>query len=125
MTVRDNILKSINYLVALEGSKTGFAKKVGVSKQTLNNWVSAKNAPDIETIAAISEKCDVSLSAILDGNLERLSKSERLFEQVAVAQWHDVALSTLIDIYHSLDSIGQGKLCDYAQDLLDTGRYSE
>ena len=70
MTIRDNVQYSITFLVDQEGSQAGFARKIGTTKQAVANWVKAKNAPDIETIARIAEVYKVPLESILNGNLE-------------------------------------------------------
>lgn len=69
MSVRDNIAQSIRALADREDSRVSFAKRIGVSKQTVNNWVNGANAPDIEMIATIASSYDVPLSAILDGRV--------------------------------------------------------
>lgn len=69
MTVRNNVLDAVRSLVDKEGSRVKFADKLGVSKQTVNNWVNGANAPDIEMIAEIARIFRVPLSAILNGEV--------------------------------------------------------
>lgn len=70
MTVRDNVIKSINTLIAKEGgNKSSFANKVGVTRGAVTNWTSGQNAPDIEMIANIARTYDVPLSDVLEGNV--------------------------------------------------------
>ena len=69
MSVRENVCKSIAVLVSREESKVAFANKIGVSKQTLNNWLQGKNAPDIETVAKVSQLYGVSFEGILKGDV--------------------------------------------------------
>jgi repressor LexA len=70
MTVRENIQYAIITLVDKEGSPSKFAKKVGSTKQAVSNWVSGKNAPDIEKIADIADAYSVKMSDILEGGLD-------------------------------------------------------
>lgn len=65
MTIRDNVLEAVRSLVDQEGSRVGFAKKVGATKQAVGNWVNGSNAPDIEMIAKIASVYSVPLSDIL------------------------------------------------------------
>lgn len=69
MSIRENVCKSIAVLVSREESKVAFANKIGVSKQTLNNWLQGKNAPDIETVAKVSQFYGVSFEGILKGDV--------------------------------------------------------
>lgn len=70
MSVRSNVLKSLQALIDKEGSKVAFARKIGVSKSAVTNWTSGLNAPDIEMIAKIATIYDIPLSDILEGRLE-------------------------------------------------------
>lgn len=77
MSVRDNVCRSITALVAREESKVAFAKKTGVSKQALNNWLQGKNAPDIETVARIAQIYGISFEDILNGSLVNEQSADR------------------------------------------------
>ena len=39
-----------------------------VTRQTVSNWETGKNYPDLQTLVEISERFDVSLDAILKGD---------------------------------------------------------
>lgn len=71
MSIRENVLKSLQALIDKEGSKAEFARKVGVSRSAVTNWTSGLNAPDIEIIAEIADKYDVQLSDILYGRIDQ------------------------------------------------------
>lgn len=77
MSVRENVVKSLEALISMEGSKSSFAKKIGVSRAAVTNWTSGLNAPDIETIAKIATVYSVPLSGILEGKLNSPSKGGR------------------------------------------------
>lgn len=69
--VRDTVRNNIGALVELEQSPKAFADKIGVSKQSVNNWVNGNNAPDIEMIAKIANAYGLPLSLILEGDLSK------------------------------------------------------
>lgn len=87
MSIRENVAKSLEALIGLEGSKAAFAKRIGVSRSAVTNWTSGLNAPDIETIAKIASMYSVPLSDILEG---RLSKVERYASESS--PWVEVPL---------------------------------
>lgn len=68
--IRQNVKKAIKQIVKAEGSNKRFADKVGVSKQAVSNWIGSGSAPDIETIAKISNVYDVPVSSMFNGNIE-------------------------------------------------------
>ena len=89
MTVRENVIKSIQSLIDSEGSKSAFASRVGVSRSAVTNWTSGLNAPDIELIAKIAAVYSVPLSDILEG---RIYSSRALAEVEAQNKWVSVPL---------------------------------
>ena len=96
MTVRSNVLKSIQALIDREGSKVAFAKKVGVSRAAVTNWTSGINAPDIETIATIANVYGVTLSAILEGRVS--PKEEPTEAWASVPLYGSIAAGTPIEM---------------------------
>lgn len=70
MSVRQNVVKSLQALIDKEGSKAAFASRIGVSRSAVTNWTSGLNAPDIEMIAKIAGLYSLPLSDILEGRLE-------------------------------------------------------
>lgn len=86
MTVRDNVCSSMRALAEIEGSRVNFAKRLGVSKQTVSNWVNGSNAPDIEMIAIISNMYHIPMSDILEGRVQRRE------ENVLKSDWVEVPL---------------------------------
>lgn len=70
MSVRQNVIKSLQALIDKEGSKAAFAARLGVSRSAVTNWTSGLNAPDIEMIAKIAGIYSLPLSDILEGRLE-------------------------------------------------------
>lgn len=100
MKVREKIQRSIVLLVNREGSPSKFAKKVGSTKQAVANWVSGKNAPDIEKIAEIARVYNIPMSALLNGSIE----TEKIESQ-------DIKSNSFIDV-PVLGSIAAGDPID-------------
>lgn len=96
MTVRSNVLKSIQALIDREGSKAAFAKKAGVSRAAVTNWTSGINAPDIETIATIASAYGITLSAILEGRVATGGKAGEAW--VSVPLYGSIAAGTPIEM---------------------------
>ena len=75
-TARETVRRNINALVDYEKSPTAFADRVGVSRQSVNNWTKGANAPDIEMIAVIARAYNVPLSAMLEHNVTSYLETE-------------------------------------------------
>lgn len=99
MSVRDNVLRSLQALIDHEGSKVAFAKKIGVSRAAVTNWTSGINAPDIETIAVIAHAYGVPLSAMLEGtagNIEKIDAEKHSWAEVPL--YGSIAAGTPIEM---------------------------
>lgn len=99
MSVRQNVVKSLQALIDKEGSKAAFASRIGVSRSAVTNWTSGLNAPDIEMIAKIAGLYSLPLSDILEGRLESpLPESERDGGWVEVPLFGSIAAGTPIEM---------------------------
>lgn len=99
MSIRENVAKSLEALIGLEGSKAAFAKRVGVSRSAVTNWTSGLNAPDIETIAKIASMYSVPLSDILEGRLNKVEQySSESSPWVEVPLYGAIAAGTPIEM---------------------------
>ena len=134
MAIRDNVIKTVRALVEAEGSKAGFARRVGATKQAVNNWVKGENAPDIEMIACIGEAYGIPLSEILGEKVEYALVSLNTDEDGCIAASHDEQTSAaaldgnesilrLREAFEKLNEEGQKKVIEYASDLESSGRY--
>ncbi|NGM16984.1 helix-turn-helix domain-containing protein [Eggerthellaceae bacterium zg-893] len=99
MTIRENVLKSIEALIEIEGSKAEFARKVGVSRSAVTNWTTGTNAPDIETIAKMAATYSVPLSDILYGNVTGKNAGNRIKAWVDVPVCGSIAAGRPIEMY--------------------------
>lgn len=91
-SIRENVIKSLEVLIKIEGSKSAFANKVGVSRAAVTNWTSGYNAPDIETVAKIANAYSVPLSDILDDKLTESSTSYAYVNLDSDTRWVNVPL---------------------------------
>ena len=55
-------------------SQEELADKIFVSRQTISNWETGKNYPDIKSLVLMSEVFQVSLDNLIKGDLERMKK---------------------------------------------------
>lgn len=95
-TVRNNLRTLVNY----EQSPKAFAEKIGVTKQSVNNWINGSNAPDIELIARIANIYGIPLSVILEGDLSKrsLKPASATTEWVEVPLYGSIAAGTPIEM---------------------------
>ncbi|WP_251205197.1 helix-turn-helix domain-containing protein [Acetatifactor aquisgranensis] len=55
-------------------SQEQLAEKVYVSRQTVSNWETNKNYPDIHSLLLLSTLFDISLDQLIKGDVERMRK---------------------------------------------------
>ena len=53
-------------------SQEALAEKVFVTRQTISNWETGKNYPDINSLVLLSTLFDVSLDTLVKGDLEEM-----------------------------------------------------
>lgn len=104
MSVRANVIKSLQALIDKEGSKVAFARNIGVSKSAVTNWTSGLNAPDIEMIAKIATIYNLPLSDILEGRLESPLPSD----DASKAGWVEVPFYGSIAAGEPIEMIDRG-----------------
>lgn len=57
-------------------SQEELAEKVYVSRQTISNWETGKNYPDIHSVLLLSSVFNVSLDQLIKGDVEIMKKKE-------------------------------------------------
>ncbi|MCR5499747.1 MAG: helix-turn-helix domain-containing protein, partial [Acetatifactor sp.] len=55
-------------------SQDALAEKIFVSRQTISNWETGKNYPDINSLLRMSEVFGVSVDALLKGDVEEIKE---------------------------------------------------
>lgn len=101
MSVRENVLDAINVLIEKEGSKVGFANKIGVGKSAVTNWSKGLNAPDIELIAKIAAVYKVPLSDILEGKVKTPLPNAENNKYVDIPLYGSIAAGRPIEMIES------------------------
>lgn len=65
MQTRSALAKRIRLLVQEEGSVPHFTKKIVVSDTAVRHWISGRNFPSAELLAAIATECSVTADWLL------------------------------------------------------------
>lgn len=90
------------------------ANALGVARSTISMWESGEREPDFEALEALADYFNVPISTFFPSGegedinpLSSLSEPER----------------QLLSSYRNLNTEGQSKLLDYADDLVSSGKY--
>ena len=69
MEARENVRKAICWIIENRegGNASAFARRIGMSRQVVSNWVNGHRSPDIETVADICRLYDVSINWMILG----------------------------------------------------------
>ncbi len=94
-------------------TQEGFAKKMNLSKSNISKYEAGSVEPNFTTLSKIADMFNVSVDYLLG----RSSASVFSSSDIVPAEQH------LIDLYRNLNSEGQAKLTDYADDLNESGKY--
>ena len=62
------------YRESLNLSQEELANKIFVTRQTISNWETDKNYPDIKSISLLCNLFDVSLDQFIEGDIEEMKK---------------------------------------------------
>ena len=62
------------YRESLKLSQEDLADKIFVTRQTISNWETNKNYPDIKSISLLCNLFDVSLDQFIEGDIEEMKK---------------------------------------------------
>lgn len=118
LSLKDNIKK---YRMLADLTLEDLATKVGVSRQTIQRYESGviNNIPsdNIEKIALALDTTPANLMG-----WEEKSKLININEDVSD---YGQKNKELLDLYHQLNGDGKNKLIEYAQDLINGGRYKK
>ena len=110
--VRQNIANGLTYYISKSDYKqTDIAKLLGVTKQSVSSWLKGTAAPDINTFAKLCE--------ILSVNPKDL-----FYFNEYVGENHDTS-DLMLSRFLDLNEEGQQKLLEYADDLVQSGKYKK
>lgn len=109
--VKERLRERIEYTIEHSGLTTKeVAEQLGVSRVAVYNWLKGKNTPDFDTLVKFCELFQVTLNFIY--GLDPISADKR-----------DLIREQLLHCYDQLNLTGQIKLADFADDLLQSGKY--
>lgn len=95
------------------------ADSIGVAKSTISMYESGQREPDFETLEALADYFNVEMSTFFPGG----STIPGLLPLPAGEAAPDPKEARLTDLYRQLNTDGQEKLIDYADDLVSSGKY--
>ncbi|MBN2796880.1 MAG: helix-turn-helix transcriptional regulator [Clostridia bacterium] len=71
-------IKKIRMLMTL--SQEELAEKIFVSRQTISNWETDKNCPDLQSLLLLSELFEISLDELIKGDVEMMKEKINMQE---------------------------------------------
>lgn len=108
--IRNNLKKNLSYYLDLMNvSQKTLSEKLNVSQAAVTNWVKGKNSPDIETVSEICDFLNIKMSDLLgeNKNISKLDEKD----------------NSLISKYNQLNELGQSKLMERLDELLELPKY--
>lgn len=108
--IRNNLKKNLSYYLDLMNvSQKPLSEKLNVSQAAVTNWVKGKNSPDIETVSEICDFLNIKMSDLLgeNKNINKLDEKD----------------NSLISKYNQLNELGQSKLMERLDELLELPKY--
>ena len=92
-------------------SQQAIANYLQITRQAYSNYENGKREPDYETLLKLSEFFDVSV--------DYLTRGETPTSPLTTPE------QQLLDLFRQLNTEGQGKIIDYAADIVSGGRYKK
>lgn len=108
--IRNNLKKNLSYYLDLMNvSQKTLSEKLNVSQAAVTNWVKGKNSPDIETVSEICDFLNIKMPDLLgeNKNINKLDEKD----------------NSLISKYNQLNELGQSKLMERLDELLELPKY--
>ena len=108
--VRENIAKALAYYIERsEYKQADIARILGITKQSVSNWLKGTTAPDINTFAKLCDMLGVDPKDMFyfgaPDTLEKNSTKQMLY------------------YFEALNEEGKAKVLEYADDLVQSGKY--
>lgn len=82
------------YRTEMSLSQDMLAERVYVTRQTISNWETGKNYPDVKSLLLLSSLFDVTLDVLVKGDLKEMK--EKVREEDAARFQHDGAIFTVL-----------------------------
>ena len=97
-------------------SQLKLAEHIKISQQAIAKWETEKSTPDPYTLCQLADYFNVTVDYLLGRPSAMLHESLAEYGQKN---------KELLDLYYQLNSEGKNKLIEYAQDLINGGRYKK
>ncbi|MBQ9773126.1 MAG: helix-turn-helix transcriptional regulator [Clostridia bacterium] len=112
--VRKNIAKNILYYrKKFKFSQKELAEKLGVKNASVSNWERETNSPDIDSVFQMCKIFNISIDEFFGASASNHAESKAL----------DNKELSLVYIYRDLNTEGRERLLEYADDLVQSGKY--
>lgn len=110
--VRENIAKALAYYIERsEYKQADIARILGITKQSVSNWLKGTTAPDINTFAKLCDTLGVDPKDMFYFSENKPVVTNRV--------------NQLLTYFETLNAEGQDKLLEYADDLVHSGKYKK
>lgn len=110
--VRENIAKALaHYIEESEYKQSDIARILGITKQSVSNWLKGTTAPDINTFAKLCDMLGVDPKDMFYFGETEPSCSAKTVQ--------------LLTLFESLNTEGQSKVLEYVDDLVQSGKYKK
>ena len=83
------------YRESLKLSQEDLADKIFVTRQTISNWETNKNYPDIKSISLLCNLFDVSLDQFIEGDIEEMKK---IISEKEMSDYNRISVLFLIEM---------------------------
>lgn len=101
-------------------TQEAFAKSIGMSKTTYNNYETGAREPRSDFWEKVARKYSVTVDFLLG------LSDEKFFVPVKVkTEEMTDGEKLLLSNYHALNSEGRQRLIDYSEDLISSGNYAD
>lgn len=101
------------YRKQLEMTQEELAEEIYVSRQSISNWETNKNYPDLNSLIRLSEVFEVSLDLLIKGDWEKMKKEvsttdRKDFDKISTAYVILLGLTifTPVPLFYFLDTVG-------------------
>lgn len=83
------------YRESLKLSQEDLADKIFVTRQTISNWETNKNYPDIKSISLLCNLFDVSLDQFIEGDIEEMKK---IISEKEMSDYNRISILFIIEM---------------------------
>lgn len=113
--IRERIRASLERYISESGyTQKEVAERLGVSQSSVTNWVKGKNSPDVNLVIPICNLLNITVGQFYG---EEKTKNSPSTAEAAPGE------EQIVMLYRELNTEGQERLLNYADDLVASGKY--